>query len=80
MRNALRTRLVDNIDDVNKVLRNGKIPHSLAKDALEIAQQQGAFTIFAVVDALTRLSQQIRYAGDRTVLDSKIGALLAMAA
>ena len=79
MRNALRTRLGDNIDELNKVLRNGKIPHSLAKDALEIAQQQGAFTIFAVVDALTRLSQQVRYAGDRTVLGSKIGALLAMA-
>ncbi len=80
MRNALRTRLGNDIDEVSDVLRDGKIPHSLVKEALEIAEERGAFTIFALVDALTRLSQNVRYAGDRTELDSKIGALLSMAA
>ena len=46
----------------------------------ELAQQQGAFTIFALVDALTKLSQRTVYAGDRTELDTRIGQLLALAA
>ena len=47
---------------------------------MEIARQQGGFTIFALVDALTKLSQKVNYAGDRTELDSRIGQLLALAA
>ena len=79
MKQALSTRLGDDADAVQKVLANGKIPRTLAKEAVEIAGKQGAFTIFAVVDALTRLSQRIRYAGDRTELDARIGALLELA-
>ncbi|ADB14986.1 hypothetical protein Psta_0295 [Pirellula staleyi DSM 6068] len=55
------------------------IPRELAKKALEIASQQGRFTIFSLVDALTRLSQTVVYAGDRTELDQKIGRLLSLA-
>ena len=33
----------------------------LIKDAMEIARQSGGFTIFALVDALTKLSQKARY-------------------
>ena len=45
----------------------------------EIAQQQGRFTIFALVDALTRISGQVQFAGDRTEVDQKAGSLLALA-
>ena len=79
MRKAATTKLGADAEEVLKVLSAGKIPAQLAKDALEIAHQQGKFTIFALVDALTRLSQRIRYAGDRTDLDSRIGALLELA-
>jgi hypothetical protein len=51
----------------------------LVKKAMEIAQQQGAFTIFAIVDALTRLTQQVTLAGDRAELDARIGGLLTLA-
>ena len=51
----------------------------LVDQAMEMAQVHGGFTIFALVDALTRLSQNIRYAGDRTELDSRIGSLLGLA-
>ena len=51
----------------------------LIKDAMEIARAQNGFTIFALVDALTKLSQKSKYAGDRTELDARIGQLLAMA-
>jgi hypothetical protein len=79
MRKATTTKLGADAEEVLQVLSAGKIPAQLAKDALEIARQQGQFTIFALVDALTRLSQRIRYAGDRTDIDGRIGALLEMA-
>ena len=41
--------------------------------------KQGGFTIFALVDALTKLSQRVQLAGDRTELDMKIGQLLNLA-
>ena len=52
----------------------------MAKKAIEIAQQQGRFTIFALVDALTRLSGELKNAGDRTDADQKAAQLLAIAA
>ncbi len=62
-----------------KVLTQHEIPRNLAKQALDLAEQQGAFTIFSVVDALTRLTQSIRYAGDRVEIDARVGTLLALA-
>ena len=38
------------------------------------------FTIFSVVDALTRLSGELEFAGDRMAADTKASALLALAA
>jgi hypothetical protein len=35
--------------------------------------------VFAVVDALTRLSRRIEYAGDRTEMDQQAGKLLTLA-
>ena len=67
-------------DEVTKLLSAEKIPRHLIKDAMEIARQRGGFTIFALVDALTKLSQKVQHAGDRTELDAKIGQLLALAA
>ena len=55
-------------------------PRTLGRQAIEIAQQQGALTIFALVDALTRLTQQTHYAGDRVEADAKVASLLALAA
>jgi len=45
-----------------------------------LAGKQGGFTIFSLVDALTRLSQKVQAAGDRAALDTKIGSLLSLAA
>jgi hypothetical protein len=46
---------------------------------LEIAEQKGRFTIFALVDALTRLAGEQANAGERTDADEKAAALLALA-
>lgn len=61
------------------MLQQQGITKTLAKQALEIARQRGRFTIFAVVDALTRLSAKISHAGDRAEADEKTGRLLALA-
>jgi hypothetical protein len=52
----------------------------LRKQALELAREQGRFTIFALVDALTRVSGEFKNAGDRTEADQKAGRLLQLAA
>lgn len=79
MKKAMTERLGSDVDEVTKVLLAEKIPCGLIKDAMEIARERGAFTIFAMVDALTKLSQRVTYAGDRTELDARIGQLLALA-
>jgi tellurite resistance protein len=66
-------------EEAMTVLQQQGITKSLAKAALEIARQRGRFTIFAVVDALTRLSAKIAHAGDRAEADEKTGRLLALA-
>lgn len=79
MRKAMAAKLGGDADTVAKRLGSEGIPRGMVKDAMEIAQQQGGFTIFALVDALTKLSQRIQLAGDRTELDAKIGQLLNLA-
>ncbi|MAS38373.1 MAG: DUF932 domain-containing protein [Anaerolineaceae bacterium] len=76
MQKAMTEKLGDDAEVVAKRLGTEGIPRSLIKDAMEIARQQGGFTIFALVDALTKLSQRVQLAGDRTELDTKIGKLL----
>lgn len=76
---AMKEKLGHNADDALKPLLKGGISRSVAKKALEIAEQQGRFTIFALVDALTRISGEIQLAGDRTEADTKASALLALA-
>ncbi|WP_232536146.1 DUF932 domain-containing protein [Lacipirellula parvula] len=76
---AMRTKLGDDADEVLKTLTKNGIGRSVAKQAMAIAEQQGRFTIFALVDALTRMSGEIVNAGDRTDADERAGALLALA-
>jgi hypothetical protein len=77
---AMQTTLGSDADEVAKELLKNGIPRNLATEALEIARQQGRFTIFSLVDALTRLTQNCRFVGDRVEADQKISTLLALAA
>ena len=80
MKKAMSEHLGGDADDVATQLSAKGIPRHIVDEAMEIAKQQGAFTIFSLVDALTRVSQGQPYAGDRVELDSRIGQLLALAA
>jgi hypothetical protein len=76
----METRLGDDAEEVAEVLAKVGVGQVLRKQALELAREQGRFTIFALVDALTRLSGEFKNAGDRTAADQKAGKLLQLAA
>lgn len=75
---AMQSSLGTDEDEVAKMLARHGIMRSLAKEAMEIARQSGRFTIFSMVDALTKLSGQIVNAGDRTDADLAASSLLAL--
>ena len=79
MQSAMQTRLGDDAEEVGKTLAKRGINRQLIESALKIAREQGRFTIFALVDALTRLSQNVKFAGDRLAIDQKVSRLLELA-
>lgn len=76
---AMQTTLGNDADETLQVLAKSGINRTLAKKALDIAVQKGAFTIFALVDALTRLAGEHRNAGDRLEADQRAAGLLELA-
>jgi hypothetical protein len=76
---AMEIKLGDAADDVAMTLAKSGLSKSVANKALEIAEQEGAFTIFALVDALTRLAGEVENAGERTEADLKAASLLTLA-
>jgi hypothetical protein len=75
---AMRTRLGSDAEETAKELGKHGIPQHYIKDALEIARAQGGFTIFSLVDALTRLTQRVTFAADRAEADAKAARLLSL--
>jgi hypothetical protein len=73
---AMKTKLGSDQDEVLKVLLKNGLPKNLATEAMQIAREKGQFTIFSIVDALTRMAGKIPNAGERTVLDQKAASLL----
>lgn len=80
MRRAMEAKLGEDAEEVLKVLARSGITRALARRAVEIAERQGRFTVFALVDALTRLAREQPNAGDRTEADQRASSLLALAA
>ncbi len=76
---AMQQRLGDNADAVMKQLRRHGVSKELGQKAIELAERGSGLTVFALVDALTQLSQRAAYIGDRTAIDTKVSALLALA-
>ena len=80
IRKAMATKLGDDAEQSIKELCKNGISRSVAKDAVTLAQEKGRFTVWSVVDALTRLSQESRNAGDRTEADQEAAQLLTLVA
>ena len=79
MQKAMRQQLGEDSEAVLKQLTSHGINRSLAKQAVELAAERGRFTIFSLVDALTRLTQKVKWIGDRAEADAKVASLLALA-
>ena len=80
MRKAMEATLGDDAEEVLKALSKNGIPRGLAKEAVARAESRGRFTIFALVDALTRMSGELVNAGERADADQRASSLLALAA
>lgn len=79
IRKAMTMKMGECKEDMVKALIKEGIPASITREAMEIARDNDGYTIFALVDALTRVTQKIQYAGDRMEADAKVSALLALA-
>ncbi len=77
---AMRTRLGNDAEEALEALGKQGVSRTLANRALQLAREQGRFTIFSLVDALTRIAGEEKNAGDRVSADVKAARLLALAA
>lgn len=75
---AMRQSLGADADEAIATLTSEGIPRGVAAKATALACESGRLTIFSVVDALTRLSQESRFAGDRAEADARGAALFAL--
>ena len=80
IRHAMETKLGDDVEEVQKVLSQHGVARNLAKEAITMAQDHGRFTVFAMVDALTRIAGKMVNAGERLAVDQKAAQLLTLAA
>lgn len=76
---AMDVRLGDDAEEVQKALRKQGVTGKLAAAATNLVSGEG-YTVFALVDALTRLSGRIPNAGDRLAADQRAASLLSVAA
>ena len=77
---AMSTQLGTGAEQVAAELAKHGVTKMVANQALEIAEREGRFTVFALVDALTRLAGKVVNAGDRTEADQLAASLLQLAA
>ena len=80
IRRAMETKLGEDADEVEGLLGEKGIQKTLARKAIEIARERGNLTVFAIVDALTRIGGSLPYAAQRTAADQQAARLLTLAA
>jgi hypothetical protein len=73
---AMKEKVGSAEEDVLKLLSSHGISKSVALEAKELAKREGRFTIFTLVDALTRIAGRMKNAGERMEVDMKAAKLL----
>ena len=81
VRKAMATNVASDSDEAMKFLSQ----HSLPRDTIERAVKQlghdgKPFTLWNLVDVLTHMNVNLRFAGDRTEADQKVAKLMQLAA
>jgi hypothetical protein len=77
---AMQTAYGQDGEESLRLLTQAKFTRSLAQRAIENAQPLGRLTVWSMVNALTQLSRETKFAGSRAELDQRASALLSLAA
>lgn len=78
LRRAMREKMSDTPEEGVDFLHEHGFRRELATEAVRSATERGALTIFAVIDAFTRLSQKAAFAGQRVERDTAASRLLSL--
>jgi hypothetical protein len=73
---AMETTYGDDSQEAQQLLTSAKFTRSLATRAVEIAQTSGRLTICAMVNSLTQLARESKFAGSRAEIDQRASSLL----
>ena len=79
IKTAMATPFGNDAEEVHKLLGKHGVSSRLAEQVVQIAGQRTPYTLFGVVDALTRIAGRYENAGDRLVVDQKAASLLSLA-
>ncbi len=71
IRTAMQTRFGEDAEEVRKQLAKHGVSSRLAEQVVQVAEQQASFSVFGIVDAMTRLAGRYENAGDRLLVDQK---------
>ncbi len=81
IKKAMGKKLGTDSDEIEKLLAKHGFARSLATRAVQLAHQtKSRFTVFSIVDALTQLAQESKYASDRLDAEQKAATLLKLVA
>ena len=76
---AMKTKLAERPEEVLPALLNAGLSKGLAAKAIAAVPDGKDYTVFALVDSLTRISGQQQYAAERLAIDVKAARLLSLA-
>ena len=80
IKTSMATPFGNDAEEVRKTLAKHGVSSRLAEQVVQVAEQQASFSVFGIVDALTRIAGRYENAGDRLVVDQKAASLLSLAA
>lgn len=76
---AMTTSFGEDAEEVRKALAKHGVSSRLADQALELVAPWETYSVFGIVDALTRIAGRSQNAGDRLLVDQKAASLLSLA-
>ena len=79
IRLAMETPFGEDAEEVHKLLGKHGVSSRLAEQVVQTVGQRTPYTVFGIVDALTRIAGRYENAGDRLVVDQKAASLLSLA-
>ena len=80
IRKAMESSVGSDAEEATKfLLKHGITRDLIRKSVQKLGEERRPFTLWTLVDALTQLSGEVRFAGDRLEIDQKVAQLLALA-